>query len=84
MAWDRPVNFQYIDPTTSEAVVNQDVDFAISGGWTRANDVKSFKLKADRKYYNQNAFDYQFFSRSHLSRTRPSRCVAEATTVGAG
>lgn len=62
MPWDRPVNFQYIDPTTSEAVVNQDVDFAISGGWTRANDVKSFKLKADRKYYNQNAFDYQFFS----------------------
>ena len=35
MDWNRPVNFQFILPDGTMAV-NQDVDFAISGGWTRA------------------------------------------------
>jgi hypothetical protein len=62
MDWDRPVNFQYIIPQTNTMAVNQDVDFAISGGWTRANDPKAFKLKADRVYEGLNSIDYPFFS----------------------
>ncbi len=62
MDWDRPVNFHYIMPETNTTVVNQDVDFAISGGWTRANSVKSFKLKADRVYDGLNAMEYPFFA----------------------
>ena len=61
MDWDRPVNFHYVLPGTDEVAVNQDVDFSISGGWTRANNPKSFKLKADRIYGGQNAFSYPFF-----------------------
>lgn len=61
MDWNRPVNFQFILPDGTMAV-NQDVDFAISGGWTRAYNLKSFKLKADRKYQNKNYIDYPFFT----------------------
>lgn len=62
MDWDRPVNFHYVLPGSDEVAVNQDVDFSISGGWTRANNPKSFKLKADRIYGGQNAFSYPFFA----------------------
>ena len=62
MPWNRPVFFQYIQPETNEMVVNQECDFKISGGWTRASDPKAFKLKADRKFDGRNAFDYPFFS----------------------
>jgi hypothetical protein len=62
MDWDRPVNFHYVLPGTGEVAVNQNVDFSISGGWTRSNTPKSFKLKADRVYENRNAFDYPFFA----------------------
>ncbi len=62
MDWDRPVNFQYIMPEDNSMAVNQDVAFSISGGWTRANAVKSFKLKADRVYEGLNAMDYPFFT----------------------
>ena len=61
MDWDRPVNFQFLLPDGTMAL-NQDVDFAISGGWTRANTLKSFKLKAGRVYQNKNSMDYPFFS----------------------
>ncbi|MBP5770765.1 MAG: lamin tail domain-containing protein [Bacteroidaceae bacterium] len=61
MDWNRPVNFQYILPETNTVALNQDVDFAISGGWTRSGGTKSFKLKADRVYENQNTLPYPFF-----------------------
>jgi len=70
MDWDRPVNFQYIAPGSKSAVVNQDVDFSISGGWTRANSVKSFKLKADRVYEGLNAFDYPFFDAKPYNKNK--------------
>jgi len=70
MDWDRPVNFQYILPETDEMVVNQDVDFSISGGWTRGNSVKSFKLKADRVYEGQNAFSYPFFESKPFNKNK--------------
>ena len=70
MNWDRPVNFHYVLPASNEVVVNQDVDFAISGGWTRANNPKSFKLKADHVYQGQNAFSYPFFDNKPYNKNK--------------
>ncbi|MBQ9285756.1 MAG: lamin tail domain-containing protein [Bacteroidaceae bacterium] len=70
MNWDRPVNFQYILPETNEMALNQDVDFAISGGWTRSGWIKSFKLKADRVYEGKNTLPYAFFSAKPYIRNK--------------
>ena len=70
MDWDRPVNFQYIAPGSDIMVLNQDVDFAISGGWTRSNWPKSFKLKADRVYEDQNTMPYPFFDAKPYIRNK--------------
>jgi len=70
MDWDRPVNFHYVLPQTNEVVVNQDVDFSISGGWTRSGNPKSFKLKADRVYEGRNTIDYPFFAAKPFNRNK--------------
>ena len=70
MNWDRPVNFQYILPESNTMAINQDVDFSISGGWTRSSSVKSFKLKADRVYEDQNFMPYMFFDAKPYNRNK--------------
>lgn len=63
--WERPVNFEYIVPNENEeycVAINQEVDFEVSGGWSRHfPPAPSFKLKAG-KVYGQNFFDYPIFS----------------------
>ena len=61
MDWDRPVNFEYITPDGG-MVVNQEVDFAMCGGWSRAWEPHSFKLKAGKIYEGLNSMDYPFFA----------------------
>ncbi len=61
MDWDRPVNFEYITPEGG-MVVNQEVDFAMCGGWSRAFSPHSFKLKAGKIYEGLNSIDYPFFA----------------------
>ena len=64
MDWDRPVNFEYITPD-GRMVVNQEVDFAMCGGWSRSwntNQLHSFKLKASKIYEGNNSIDYPFFA----------------------
>ena len=61
MDWDRPVNFEYITPDGG-MVVNQEVDFAMCGGWSRAWAPHSFKLKAGKIYEGNNSIDYPFFA----------------------
>ena len=61
MDWDRPVNFEYITPEGG-MVVNQEVDFAMCGGWSRAWTPHSFKLKAGKIYEGLNSIDYPFFA----------------------
>ncbi|MBO5679137.1 MAG: CotH kinase family protein [Bacteroidaceae bacterium] len=61
MDWDRPVNFEYITPE-GEMVVNQEVDFAMCGGWSRSWTPHSFKLKAAKVYEGNNSIDYPFFA----------------------
>ena len=61
MDWDRPVNFEYITPDGG-MVVNQEVDFAMCGGWSRAWEPHSFKLKAGKIYEGLNSINYPFFA----------------------
>ena len=58
--WDRPVNFSYLD-TNGEMLFNQDVNISVSGGWTRSQRFRSFKLKSNKIFDGQNRFDFSFF-----------------------
>ena len=60
MDWDRPVNFEYIVPGEG-MVLNQEVDMSMCGGWSRAWEPHSFKLKATKIYEGRNSMDYTFF-----------------------
>ncbi len=60
MDWDRPVNFEYIT-ADGQMVINQEVDFSMCGGWSRAWTPHSFKLKAGKIYEGQNFYEYPLF-----------------------
>lgn len=60
MDWDRPVNFEYITPEEG-MVLNQEVDMAMCGGWSRAWEPHSFKLKAAKIYEGRSSMNYTFF-----------------------
>ena len=68
--WDRPVNFSYISPDGSEMLFNQDVNIAVSGGWTRSQRFRSFKLKSNKVFDGQNRFDYSFFPQKPFIRNK--------------
>ena len=59
MDWERPVSFEYLN-SDGEAAFAQEVDFAISGGWSRKNFPHSFKLKSS-KVYGLNDMEYRWF-----------------------
>ena len=55
--WDRPVNFSYLSPD-GQMLFNQDVNIAVSGGWTRSIYPRSMKLKSNKIFDGQNRFDF--------------------------
>ncbi len=61
MDWDRPANFEYIN-TEGEMVVNKETAIERCGGWSRAWEPYSFKVKANKQYELQNYLPYDFFS----------------------
>ena len=67
--WDRPVNFSYISPTEG-MLFNQDVNIAVSGGWTRSINPRSMKLKSNKVFDGQNRFDYSFFPQKPYIRNK--------------
>ena len=67
--WDRPVNFSYLSPE-GEMLFNQDVNIKASGGWTRSQRFRSFKLKASKIFDGQNRFDYSFFPQKPYIRSK--------------
>ncbi|MBP5338554.1 MAG: lamin tail domain-containing protein [Prevotella sp.] len=67
--WDRPVNFSYISPE-GEMLFNQDVNIAVSGGWTRSQRFRSFKLKSNKIFDGQNHFDFSFFPQKPYIRNK--------------
>ena len=67
--WDRPVNFSYLSPK-GEMLFNQDVNISASGGWTRSQSHRSFKLKSSKVFDGQNRFDYSFFPQKPYIRSK--------------
>lgn len=67
--WDRPVNFSYIG-TDGEMKFNQDVNLSVSGGYTRTQKYRSFKLKSNKTFDGQNHFDYSFFPQKPYNRDK--------------
>lgn len=65
MDWERPVNFEYIKQDGKgnyrNMAFNQEVDLEMCGGWSRAWEPHSFKLKAN-SLYGKKFLDYPFFS----------------------
>jgi len=77
MDWDRPVNFEYI--VDSESEYTQEVNFTICGGWSRAWNPRSFKLKGGKKFGtttdagtidHRNTLNYPFFPEKPYIRNR--------------
>ncbi len=56
--WTRPANFEYF--VNGEEVDNQEVEIGIFGGCSRSHEVKSFKIKANKRSGN-NKFQYTKF-----------------------
>ena len=60
MDWERPVNFEYIN-AEGEMVVNMEANMEMCGGWSRAFDPHSFKIKANKIYEGENYIPYPIF-----------------------
>ena len=69
MDWDRPVNFSYLSPE-GEMLFNQDVNISVSGGYTRSQKYRSFKLKSNKVFDGQNRFDFAFFQQKPYIRNK--------------
>lgn len=67
--WDRPVNFSFTLPDGTTPV-DREADLCICGGWSRPNDPHSFKLKANKVFYDENVLCYPFFSAKPYIRNR--------------
>ncbi len=57
--WERPAHVEFFD-SQGDQVFSQDIGIRLFGGWSRANEKKSFKLLA-RDEYGQPTMDYDFF-----------------------
>ena len=68
-SWDRPVNFSYMTPE-GEMLFNQDANIKVSGGWTRSQRYRSFKLKSSKQFDGQNRYDYSFFPQKPYIRSK--------------
>ena len=69
MPWDRPVNFSFISPE-GEMLFNQDVMTSVSGGWSRQDTPRSFKLKSNKVFDGLNHLDYAFFPQKPYIRNK--------------
>ena len=69
MDWDRPANFSYMS-SDGKMLFNQDVNISVSGGWTRGQNYRSFKLKSNKIFDDQNRFDYAFFPQKPYIRNK--------------
>ena len=67
--WERPVNFSYLSPD-GQMLFNQDVNIAVSGGYTRQIFPRSLKLKSNKIFDGQNRFDFSFFPQKPYIRNK--------------
>ena len=71
--WDRPVNMEYFTPDGNGQYTlahNQEVDFSMTGGWSRNWTPHSFKLKADKQYYGENFLSYPYFKDKPFNKNK--------------
>lgn len=73
MDWERPVNVEYFikEGDTYHSVLNQEADFEIAGGFSRAYGggngwamKSSFRLKSGKVFEGNNSFNYPIFADS--------------------
>jgi len=69
MDWDRPVSVEIINPN-NECIVSQECNFSMCGGWSRAWNPHSFKLKASKTYDFKNFFDAQLFEKKPYIKSK--------------
>ncbi len=69
MDWERPVNFSYIG-TDGYQLFNQDVNLEMAGGWSRAYEPHSFKLKGGKEYGGNKNLPFPFFETKPYIRNR--------------
>ena len=67
--WDRPVNFSFLTPE-GKMLFNQDVNISVSGGYTRSQNYRSFKLKSNKVFDGMNRLDYAFFPQKPYNRNK--------------
>ena len=67
--WDRPVNLSLLSPE-GKMLFNQDANIKVSGGFTRSQRFRSFKVKASKAFDGQNRFDYAFFPQKPFIRNK--------------
>ena len=67
--WDRPVNFSYLSPEGA-MLFNQDVNISVSGGYTRSQRFRSFKLKSNKVFDGLNHLDFPFFPQKPYIRSK--------------
>lgn len=70
MDWERPVNFSYILEDGTTMALNQDVYLEMCGGWSRAWNPHSFKLKGNKALSGNKNLNYKFFSAKPWIRNR--------------
>ena len=49
---------------------NQDVNISVSGGYTRSQNYRSFKLKSNKVFDGMNRLDYTFFPQKPYNRNK--------------
>lgn len=69
MDWERPVNFSFITSEGKMALC-QDVNLEMAGGWSRAWEPHSFKLKGNKELGGNKNLDHPFFSAKPYIRNR--------------
>lgn len=67
--WERPVNFSYLTEDGTMAL-NQDVNLEMCGGWSRAWEPHSFKLKGNKEMGGDKNLPYTFFEQKPYIRNR--------------
>lgn len=61
MDWERPAVFEYFT-ADGDMLFNQEVGIERCGGWSRAWNPYSFKIKANRRYEGHKTLDFPFFA----------------------
>ena len=69
MDWERPVNFVYMT-ADGQQLFQQDAFLSMCGGYSRAYEPHSFKLKGNKVFGTGKTLDYPFFDQKPYIRNR--------------